>query len=161
MDNISKIKKRNKKAIKQLIKENIEQMYRLVFLHTKYEEDAKRILTDTMYFIEENIYKLDDKQNIILWLYKITIINTNNFLEYVGMVDGNKSLDNYYCYGKINLYEAMDLLDIKYKNVVILKCYFDFSYEDIGQVLDLNTDTVKIYFRQSLKKIKASVGEYL
>ena len=52
-------------------------------------------------------------------------------------------------------------LDIKYKNVVILKCYFDFSYEDIGQVLDLNTDTVKIYFRQSLKKIKASVGEYL
>ncbi|MBU5337116.1 RNA polymerase sigma factor [Intestinibacter bartlettii] len=161
MDNIIKAKKGNKKAIKQVIRENAEQIYKLVFLHTKYEEDAKRILADTIYFIEENITKLSEKQNFILWLYKITIINTNNFLEYVGMIENNKSLDTYYHNGKINLYEAIDLLDIKYKNVVILKCYFDLSYEDIGQVLDLNPDTVKIYFRQSLKKIKVSVGEYL
>ena len=161
MDNISKARKGNKKAIKQVIKDNIEQMYKLVFLHTKYEYDSKRILTDTMYFIEGNMSKLDENQNIILWLYKITIINTNNFLKYVGMVDKDKSLDKYYCDGKINLYEAIDLLDVKYKNVVIFKCYFDLSDEEIGEVLDLNTDTVKIYFRQSLKKIKASVGEYL
>lgn len=161
MDNISKARKGNKKAIKQVIKDNIEQMYKLVFLHTKYEDDAKRILTDTMYFIEDNMSKLDENQNIILWLYKITIINTNNFLKYVGMVDKDKSLEKYYCDGKINLYEAIDLLDVKYKNVVIFKCYFDLSDEEIGEVLDLNTDTVKIYFRQSLKKIKASVGEYL
>ena len=45
MDNISKARKGNKKAIKQVIKDNIEQMYKLVFLHTKYEDDAKRILT--------------------------------------------------------------------------------------------------------------------
>ena len=83
MDNISKARKGNKKAIKQVIKDNIEQMYKLVFLHTKYEDDAKRILTDTMYFIEGNMSKLDENQNIILWLYKITIINTNNFLKYV------------------------------------------------------------------------------
>ena len=115
MDNISKARKGNKKAIKQVIKDNIEQMYKLVFLHTKYEDDAKRILTDTMYFIEGNMSKLDENQNIILWLYKITIINTNNFLKYVGMLDKDKSLDKYYCDGKINLYEAIDLLDKKKK----------------------------------------------
>ena len=42
------------------------------------------------------------------------------------MVDKDKSLDKYYCDGKINLYEAIDLLDVKYKNVVIFKCYFVF-----------------------------------
>ncbi len=161
LDNILKARKGNKKAIKEVIKENAEQIYKLIFLHTKYEEDAKKILVDTIYFIEENITKLDENQNFILWLYKIAIINTDNFLEHIGMVEKNKSLDNYYYHEKINLYEAIDLLDIKYKNVVILKCYFELSYEEIGEVLDLNPDTVKIYFRQSLKKIKASVGEYL
>ena len=160
MDTIIKAKKGNKKAIKQIVKENIIQVYRLIFLHTKYEEDAKNILRDTIDFIYENFSKVDNEK-IILWMYKIAIINTNNFLKYVGMVDKDKSLDKYYCDGKINLYEAIDLLDVKYKNVVIFKCYFDLSDEEIGEVLDLNTDTVKIYFRQSLKKIKASVGEYL
>ena len=158
---LKKAKKGDKKALKKLMINNSEYIYKLAFMHTKYEDDAKRILTDTMYFIEDNMSKLDENQNIILWLYKITIINTNNFLKYVGMVDKDKSLDKYYCDGKINLYEAIDLLDVKYKNVVIFKCYFDLSDEEIGEVLDLNTDTVKIYFRQSLKKIKASVGEYL
>jgi len=160
LDTIIKAKKGNKKAIKQIVKENIIQVYRLIFLHTKYEEDAKNILRDTIDFIYENFSKVDNEK-IILWMYKIAIINTNNFLKYVGMVDKDKSLDKYYCDGKINLYEAIDLLDVKYKNVVIFKCYFDLSDEEIGEVLDLNTDTVKIYFRQSLKKIKASVGEYL
>ena len=161
MDNISKARKGNKKAIKQVIKDNIEQMYKLVFLHTKYEDDAKRILTDTMYFIEGNMSKLDENQNIILWLYKITIINTNNFLKCNGMVQKNNSLNNYYYNNKIKMYESIDLLDLKYRNVVILKCYFDLSYDEIGYILDLNSDTVKIYFRQSLKNLKVNVGEGL
>lgn len=161
MENILKAKKGNKKAIKRLIKDYTEQMYKLIFLHTKYEEDAKIILRDTVDFIEENISKLDEEADFILWLYKIIIINTNNFLESIGMVEGDMGLDKYYKNDKINLYKAIDLLDGKYKSVVILRCYFDLSYEEIGQVLDLNPDTVKIYFRQSLKKIKASVGEYL
>ena len=77
------------------------------------------------------------------------------------MVEGDINLKDYYNNEKINLYKGIDLLDGKYKSVVILKYYFDLSYEEIGEVVDLNTDTVRIYIRQSLKKIKASVGEYL
>ena len=51
MDTIIKAKKGNKKAIKQIVKETIIQVYRLIFLHTKYEEDAKNILRDTIDFI--------------------------------------------------------------------------------------------------------------
>ena len=36
---------------------------------------------------------------------------------------------------------------------------FDLSYDEIGYILDLNSDTVKIYFRQSLKNLKVNVGE--
>lgn len=148
----------NKKAIKQVILYYSSQMYKLIFLHTKYEEDSKRILKDTICFIQENISKLIDDSDFVLWLYKITIINTNNFLESIGMVDNEYINKNYLKNDKINLYEAIDLLECKYKNVVILRYYFDLSYEEIGKVLDLNEDTVKIYIRQSLKKIKANIG---
>lgn len=161
MDNILKAIDGNKKAIKQLIKDYSEQMYKLIFLHTKYEEDSKIILRDTICFIEQNISKLDENQDVTLWIYKIIIINTNNFLESIGMVENDINLQDYCNNGKINLYTGIDLLDGKYKSVVILKYYFDLSYEEIGEVVDLNTDTVRIYIRQSLKKIKASVGEYL
>ena len=102
-----------------------------------------------------------DNEKIILWMYKIAIINTNNFLKCNGMVEKNNSLNNYYYNNKIKMYESIDLLDLKYRNVVILKCYFDLSYDEIGYILDLNSDTVKIYFRQSLKNLKVNVGEGL
>jgi RNA polymerase sigma-70 factor (ECF subfamily) len=160
LDTIIKAKKGNKKAIKQIVKENIIQVYRLIFLHTKYEEDAKNILRDTIDFIYENFSKVDNEK-IILWMYKIAIINTNNFLKCNGMVEKNNSLNSYYYNNKIKMYESIDLLDLKYRNVVILKCYFDLSYDEIGYILDLNSDTVKIYFRQSLKNLKVNVGEGL
>ena len=161
MDNILKAVNGNKKAIKQLIRDYSKQMYKLIFLHTKYEEDSKIILRDTICFIKENISKLDEDQDVILWIYKIIIINTNNFLESIGMVENDINIEDYYNNGKISLYKGIDLLDGKYKSVVILKYYFELSYEEIGEVVDLNTDTVQIYIRQSLKKIKVSVGEYL
>ena len=67
MDNILKAVNGNKKAIKQLIRDYSKQMYKLIFLHTKYEEDSKIILRDTICFIKENISKLDEDQDVILY----------------------------------------------------------------------------------------------
>ena len=87
--------KGNKKTIEQLIKDYSKDMYRLIFLHTKYEEDSKTILKDTIDFIEQNISKLDKSEDIVLWIYKIIIINTNNFLESIGMVEDDKDIQKY------------------------------------------------------------------
>ena len=111
MDTIIKAKKGNKKAIKQIVKENIIQVYRLIFLHTKYEEDAKNILRDTIDFIYENFSKVDNEK-IILWMYKIAIINTNNFLKCNGMVEKNNSLNSYYYNNKIKIDDAAHKLGI-------------------------------------------------
>ena len=134
--------------------------YKVCPMMNTFRDSPKNILRDTIDFIYENFSKVDNEK-IILWMYKIAIINTNNFLKCNGMVEKNNSLNNYYYNNKIKMYESIDLLDLKYRNVVILKCYFDLSYDEIGYILDLNSDTVKIYFRQSLKNLKVNVGEGL
>ena len=48
----------DKKALKKLIIENSEFIYRLAFIHTKYEDDAKNIMKKIVIYMEDNINKL-------------------------------------------------------------------------------------------------------
>ena len=55
---LKKAKKGDKKALKKLMINNSEYIYKLAFMHTKYEDDAKIIMKNTIAYINDNIYKL-------------------------------------------------------------------------------------------------------
>ena len=59
------------------------------------------------------------------------------------------------------MYKAIDLLDIYQKNVVILIYFYNMTYKEVGEVLDMNESTVKIYLRHSLKIMKEKREEGL
>ena len=63
--------------------------------------------------------------------------------------------------GKIDFYYAIDILDNYSKNTMILKYYYNMSFEDIGRVLDINEGTLKLYVRKSLKIMKEYYKEGL
>lgn len=151
----------DKKAFKKVIEKYNKQMYQFIFLHTKYEEDSLIILRDSILFMRDNITKLEGSQEFIEWMYRILTINTNNFLEANGMTIEESDKEDYYENDKITLYETIDSLEGKYKTAIILRYYFDFSYKSIAEILDLNINTVFIYIRQALKKMKVNVGESL
>lgn len=151
----------NYKSFEKVINEYIDDMYKFVFLHTKYEEDAMIILKDSIAFMKDNITKLKDSKEFIIWIYTILSINTNNFLDANGMVSYDHNKEFYYKDDKIKLYEAIDLLEEKYKTAIILKYYFNFTINDIAEILNLNVETIFIYIRQGLKEMKISVEENL
>lgn len=151
----------NYKSFEKVINEYIDDMYKFVFLHTKYEEDAMIILKDSIAFMKDNITKLKDSKEFIIWIYTILSINTNNFLDANGMVSYDHNKDFYYKDDKIKLYEAIDLLEEKYKTAIILKYYFNFTINDIAEILNLSVETIFIYIRQGLKEMKISVEENL
>lgn len=151
----------NYKSFEKVINEYIDDMYKFVFLHTKYEEDAMIILKDSIAFMKDNITKLKDSKEFIVWIYTILSINTNNFLDANGMVSYDHNKDFYYKDDKIKLYEAIDLLEEKYKTAIILKYYFNFTINDIAEILNLSVETIFIYIRQGLKEMKISVEENL
>ena len=55
---LKKAKKGDKKALKKLMINNSEYIYKLAFMHTKYEDDAKIIMKNTIAYINDNIYSL-------------------------------------------------------------------------------------------------------
>ena len=89
---------------------------------------------------------------------KVTIKQINEYLEEEGMVDNNNI--NYFDEeGNIDMYKAIDLLDIYQKNVVVLFYFYNLTYKEVGDILDMNESTVKMYLRNSLKIMKEIIKE--
>ena len=89
---------------------------------------------------------------------KVTIKQINGYLEEEGMVD-NSNINYFDEEGKIDMYKAIDLLDIYQKNVVVLFYFYNLTYKEVGDILDMNESTVKMYLRNSLKIMKEIIKE--
>ena len=89
---------------------------------------------------------------------KVTIKQINEYLEEEGMVD-NSNINYFDEEGNIDMYKAIDLLDIYQKNVVVLFYFYNLTYKEVGDILDMNESTVKMYLRNSLKIMKEIIKE--
>lgn len=54
---------------------------------------------------------------------------------------------------KIDLYDAIDILEEKYKTPIILQYFQDLTISQISKILDCNENTVKSYIRRGKKKL--------
>ena len=156
----------NKRAFKKLMQRDSEFIYKLAFLHTKYEYDAKKIMQNSILYINNSIKKSSKFRNsehftnYKKFVMKVTIKQINEYLEEEGMVDN--SIINYFDEeGNIDMYKAIDLLDIYQKNVVVLFYFYNLTYKEVGDILDMNESTVKMYLRNSLKLMKEIIKDGL
>ncbi|WP_419724942.1 RNA polymerase sigma factor [Terrisporobacter petrolearius] len=152
-----KVMGNEKKAFKKHMIKNSEYIYKLAFLHTKYEEDAQKIMKRTVLYINDNFRMLSKYESFEKYVTKVTIKHINEYLEEIGMVeqDDNEGLldEN----GYIDIFKGIDLLDIHLKNVVVLIYFYNMSYKDVGEILNMDESTVKLYLRNSLKFMKDNI----
>ena len=154
---LKKAKKGDKKALKKLMINNSEYIYKLAFMHTKYEDDAKIIMKNTIAYINDNIYKLSKIKNFNEYMIKVTIKYINEYVEEVGVVKDDNNINYLDINGNIDMYKAIDLLDIYQKNVIILLYFYKMTYKEVGDILDMNESTIKMYLRSALKNMKESI----
>lgn len=154
---LKKVVNNERKAYKKLMIKNSEYIYKLAFLHTKYEEDAKNIMKRTVLYINNNLHMLSKYDSFEIYITKVTIKHINEYLEEMGMVeqeDNNGYIDEN---GYIDIFKGMDLLDIHLKNVVVLIYFYNMSYKEVGEILNMDESTVKLYLRNSLKFMKDNI----
>lgn len=109
-------------------------------MRCKYEEDVKEIVQETIYKAYRNIKTLKEPKYFKTWLSRILINVTNDYLRKKGIVDLELDEKAYIkeivvedkVEIKIDLYNAIDTLEDKYKDVIILRYINDFKIEDIS-----------------------------
>ena len=155
IDVVKKAIKGSRRAYYSLIREYTPYLYKIAFLHTKYEEDANRIFEETIYNSFKNIHKLKRPDKFKIWITRILINEIDYFLESIGMVEQELEIIE----SNIDLYKCIDILETKIKSVIILRYYCKFKVEEIGEILDLNQSTVDTYTRRGLKEMKELLKE--
>ena len=155
----------------RLIDECKKNLYRIAFAHLKNEQNSLDAVSETIYKAYMNISELKIKQFFNTWVIKILInscndiIKTNNKVVYIdeyNRVDRNKNDDlgtEFKIANNIDLYNAIDKLNEKFKSIVILKYLEDMTTTQISEVLDLPEGTVKVYLRRAIGILKLELGE--
>ncbi|MDU3018663.1 sigma-70 family RNA polymerase sigma factor [Clostridium perfringens] len=156
--------KGNKESFGILIKNNKEYLYKMAFLYVKDEQDALEVIHETVYRAFLNIEKLKKAKFFNTWITRILINVSIDFLKKKGkneMLDESTPIIKEKCEisteEKLDLYNAIDLLNDNYKTVIIMMYFNDMKIKDISKVMEIPENTVKTY----LRRVKQALGEVL
>lgn len=159
--------KGDSQAFENLMNIYFDRMCREAYIRCKYEDDVKEIVQETIYKAYRNIRNLKEPQYFKTWLSKILINVANDYLRKKGMVYLELDKTSYIkevvtedkVEIKIDLYNAIDELEDKYKDVVILRYFDDLKIEEISKRLDRPINTIKTHLRKALKDMKKMLKE--
>lgn len=158
-------------AFSKLIKGCKENLYKIAFAYLKNEEEALDIVSDTIYKAYMNINKLENPQYFNTWITRILINNAINRLkknnriilidEYEKIEGFNTQLSDieFDVSRRVDLYSAIDQLNVKLKSIIILKYFQDMTISEISEVLKIPEGTIKVYLHRALKKLKIELKE--
>lgn len=156
---VEKAKNGCDQSFEALMKIYKEYIYKMSFLYMKNEHDALDVYQETVYKAYINISKLRNSAFFKTWITKILINNVNlkhrhnnkfkdeNVEDYIGEISYSSIEEN------IDLYDAIDSLEEKYKTPIILQYFNDLNISQISEIMDCNENTVKSYIRRAKKKL--------
>ncbi|OGF20674.1 hypothetical protein A2Y83_00525 [Candidatus Falkowbacteria bacterium RBG_13_39_14] len=141
-------------------------------------EDAEDILQDVFIKVYKNLNDFDDSLKFSSWIYRICrneVISNwrkrrarpqnspeeldENFIKGITSdLDIEREIDRKYL--KRNIYKILDKLDIRHKDILILKFFEECDYKEISDIMKMPMGTVaslmnraKKEFRKKIKKI--------
>ena len=159
--------KGDREAFEDLINMYFNRLYKEAYLRCKHEDDAKEIVQETIYKAYRNIKNLREPKYLKTWLSKILINVSNDYMRKNGMIDLEHDENDYIkqihkdeqVEIKIDLYNAIDALEDKYKDVIILRYIEDLKVEEISKILERPANTIKTHIRKAIRDMKNLLKE--
>lgn len=146
-------------AFTQLITLYKKYLYRTAYLYVKNESDALDIFSETVYKGFIGVHKLKNPFYFKTWITRILI---NNAVDLLRKSQKVYLTDNIEIYDKksisdiedhIDLYDAIDNMNTKYKSVIILRYFDDLTIENIAEIMRCPVSTVKSYLRRGKQNL--------
>lgn len=151
-------------ALMQLHK---ERLYRIAYAYLKNEDDALEAIQETAYRAWKTFGKLKHPQYVSTWLIRILLNccgdewkRRKRFAPVTDIPERSapdpKLAD---AVDRVQLAEALERLDPKLKQIIILKYYEDMTLTEIAETLDRPVGTVKTWLNKSLIALKPYMTE--
>lgn len=154
-------------AFEKLIDSYEEYLYKMAFLYTKNTQDALDIYQETVLKAYLNISKLKNINSFKSWITKILINNIHSIYKNFNLVeyDFNENIITECSYidieEKLDLYDAIDILEEKYRTPIILQYFYDLTIKQISEITSTNESTIKTNIRRGkIKMYDILRGDY-
>ncbi|MCA0970548.1 RNA polymerase sigma factor [Halobacillus litoralis] len=163
---VKKAQKGNDQAFLQLFQHFEQDVYRMAYVYVKNKEDALDIVQEVAYQSFKKIDTLKHPEYIKTWLIRITINCATNLLrknqkvihlkpdheEYIGAEEEDLSLS-------MTLRDVMDHLEADEKNIVLLRFYHHYTFQEVADLLELPLGTAKTTLYRAIRKLRYELKE--
>ncbi|MFC5465358.1 sigma-70 family RNA polymerase sigma factor [Lederbergia graminis] len=158
-------------AIEWVMDHHGESLKRFIFTYVKNRAQMDDVFQDVMLTVYQKIDTIRDASSLKNWLYRITANKCKDYLrsplhrlfiwkdevfekttqtpEHFVLLDEQKR----------EVIKAIMNLPIKYREVLILQYYQEFSIEEISKLLDVNPSTIRTRIMRAKEKLKVKLKE--
>ena len=156
---LSKAKKGNDQAFIELLQGEKLKLYKMAYIYMKNENDALDVVQETITRAYANIHTVKEEQYFATWLMRILINTALEMLRKNEKIvplleqqpEHEQSLTND---EKLDLLQAIEQLDEKYKTVILLRYYRDLQIKEIADLLGCPEGTVKTNVHRGIQQLK-------
>lgn len=163
----------NTQQLEQFIYEHGEELLRLAYTYVKKREIAEDIVQDVLLKAFEQHEQFLGNASYKTYLYRLTINRCYDYFRswsyrntivtehFNKLVKRNKALTkvDYAPEANTNLGECLLELPYKYREVLVLYYYKDFTLEEIAALLSISINTVKTRMVRGRKRLKNMLKE--
>ncbi|MDB8576146.1 RNA polymerase sigma factor [Turicibacter sanguinis] len=163
-------------VVERLIEDYGQDVLKIAYLYVKDQQLAEDIFQEVFYKVMKNYHKFEHLSNEKTWLIRITIntckdllrtswlrrVTTFGTLEEQNQTQYEQPFDMTQSESNNELYEMIMKLPQRYKEVILLFYYEDFSYDEMAKILNIPKGTVQSRLargREKLKKMMEERGE--
>ncbi|MBR3354253.1 MAG: sigma-70 family RNA polymerase sigma factor [Oscillospiraceae bacterium] len=156
---VKKAKEGDREAFAQLYTDVSRKLYSTAFYLLGRKEDAEDIVMDTVTDAFRSIQQLRDDSAFDRWIMRILINKAKkrrgNYIDEPAELDDNialvSSLDSE---EKIIIWKAMKMISDEDRRILILGIIDGYKSEEIAQIMQMNTNTIRSKRKRALQKIR-------
>ena len=152
-----------KKQKKKYITTNLDSAYRFAYTYTKNKYDAEDVVSESIIKALNAAETIRSPEYIKAWFYKIIANTAINNLKKKNRFDEFSEKENEISmeddHSQINLQIILDKLEVKYREIIVLRFMEDMTIKEIAQVTGINESTVKTRLYRALEILKVEMGD--
>lgn len=146
-------------AFLELMEKNSLSMYKVARAILNNDEDVADAIQDTILTCFEKLHTLKKAEYFKTWMTRILINECNKILRHYKNIQLPEFMPEIsrqdMSMAEVEFKEMLDLIDEKYRVILILYYVDGFKIQDIAEMLDLNENTVKT----RLSRARTHLGE--
>lgn len=138
---------------RHLVAKYQQPLFNYAFRHTRDVDLAKDVTQQVFLKTYEKLKSFDTKRKFFSWIFRITVNETINFMKYnrkylpidtmKNIPDAESQTETENKEIKDRVQKAIMRLDHKYRTLILLKHFEDYSYSEIADILEIPEKKVK------------------